>query len=113
MNSVCKYKFLVIDDIDLMEIHNLERKVNQAVKHPEPVVRLDAPWDQLERDQQNARWSDLITHRSDVPADGRPPVWKNQTKLYNNVAKQPRQNNPSWESGFLTIEEGEHGENED
>ena len=53
MNSVCKYKFLVIDDIDLMEIHNLERKVNQAVKHPEPVVRLDAPWDQLQSDTFN------------------------------------------------------------
>ena len=26
-------------------MHNLHRKVNQAVKHPEPVVKLDAPWD--------------------------------------------------------------------
>ncbi|MDP6047670.1 MAG: hypothetical protein QGG25_18810, partial [Phycisphaerae bacterium] len=32
------------DDEFLFEIHNLERKVNQAVKHPESVMRVDAPW---------------------------------------------------------------------
>ena len=81
---------------------------------------LPDPDGQLERDRQNARWSDLILHRSDVPgrastepADGRPPVWQNQTKHYRNVVKQPRLNNPSWESGFLAIEEGEHGQDED
>jgi len=41
-----KHKVLVIDDAFLAEIHNLKRKVNQAVKHPEPVVKLDAPWNQ-------------------------------------------------------------------
>ncbi|MBI3922840.1 MAG: hypothetical protein HY318_15575 [Armatimonadetes bacterium] len=45
MNKVCRYKFLVIDDEHLLEIDNLQRKVNQAEKHPEPVMRLDAPWD--------------------------------------------------------------------
>ena len=43
MNDVCRYKFLVIDDLDLLETHNLERKVNQAQKHPEPVVKLVRP----------------------------------------------------------------------
>ena len=46
MNEVCRYKFLVIDDADLLEINNLQRKVNQAIKHTEPVVKLDAPWDE-------------------------------------------------------------------
>ena len=45
MPSTCRYKFLVIDDQDLLEINNLRRKTNQAVKHPEPVLKLDAPWD--------------------------------------------------------------------
>jgi hypothetical protein len=45
MQSACHYKFLVIDDRDLLEINNLRRKINQAVKHPEPVLKLDAPWD--------------------------------------------------------------------
>ena len=44
-NDTCSYKFLVIDNQDLLENNNLERKTNQAVKHPEPVMRLDAPWD--------------------------------------------------------------------
>ena len=45
MNDTCRYKFLVIDNKNLLEINNLKRKVNQAIKHPEPVVKLDAPWD--------------------------------------------------------------------
>ena len=43
--DTCRYKFLVIDDRDLLEIDNLQRVVNPAVKHPDPVLRLDAPWD--------------------------------------------------------------------
>jgi len=38
-------KFAVVDNESLLQIHNLERKVNQAIKHPEPVLKLDAPWD--------------------------------------------------------------------
>ena len=44
-NDTCRYKFLLIDDQDLLEINNLERKTNQAIKHSDPVMRLDAPWD--------------------------------------------------------------------
>jgi len=40
-----KTKFLLIDDAHLLEVHNLQRKVNQAIKHPDPVLQLDAPWD--------------------------------------------------------------------
>lgn len=43
--DTCRYKFLVIDDRDLLEADNLQRVVNPAVKHPEPVLELDAPWD--------------------------------------------------------------------
>jgi len=45
MNRVHKHKVLMIDDAFLLEVNNLNRKVNQAIKHPEPVLRLDAPWD--------------------------------------------------------------------
>ena len=45
MNQTYRNKVLLIDDAFLLEVHNLQRKVNQAVKHPEPVVKLDAPWD--------------------------------------------------------------------
>ena len=45
MPNKCSYKYLVIDNQDLLEINNLKRKVNQAEKHPEPVFKLDAPWD--------------------------------------------------------------------
>jgi hypothetical protein len=45
MSAICRYKFLVIDNQDLLEINHLKRKTNQAVKHPEPVLTLDAPWD--------------------------------------------------------------------
>jgi hypothetical protein len=44
MSKVCRYKFLVIDDKDIQEINNLKRKTNQAIKHPEPVLKADAPW---------------------------------------------------------------------
>ena len=40
----CRHKVLMIDDAFLHEIHNLQRKVNQAIKHPEPVLKEDAPW---------------------------------------------------------------------
>ena len=43
-SDVCRYKFLVIDDHDLLDVTNLERRVNSAVKHPQPVLELDAPW---------------------------------------------------------------------
>jgi len=43
-SDICRYKFLVIDDHDLLAVENLERQVNPAVKHPEPVLRNDAPW---------------------------------------------------------------------
>jgi len=46
MSDVCRYKFLVIDDTDLLEVSKLHRRVNQATKHAEPVLRMDAPWDQ-------------------------------------------------------------------
>ena len=45
MNNEYRYKVLLIDDAHLLEVHNLRRKVNPAVKHPEPVIELDAPWD--------------------------------------------------------------------
>ena len=44
MNQTYRNKILLIDDAFLLEVHNLQRKVNQVVKHPEPVVKLDAPW---------------------------------------------------------------------
>ncbi|MAE64714.1 MAG: hypothetical protein CMJ18_10650 [Phycisphaeraceae bacterium] len=45
MTAEHRNKFLLIDDAFLLEVHDLERKVNPAIKHPEPVFRLDAPWD--------------------------------------------------------------------
>ena len=53
MNPMYRNKMLLIDDAHLLEVHNLKRKVNQAVKHPEPVVKLDAPWDMEETDAFN------------------------------------------------------------
>ena len=53
MNDTCRYKFLVIDNQELLEINNLKRKTNQAIKHPEPVVKLDAPWDTEKSDAFN------------------------------------------------------------
>ena len=45
MSKLCSYKFLVIDNKDILEINNLQRKVNQAIKHPAPILKLDAPWE--------------------------------------------------------------------
>ncbi|MDP7163625.1 MAG: hypothetical protein QF792_09040, partial [Phycisphaerae bacterium] len=50
MNQTYRNKVLLVDDAFLLEVHNLQRKVNQAVKHPEPVLTLDAPWDQQPTD---------------------------------------------------------------
>ena len=50
--GVYRNKVLVIDDAFFQEIHNLERRVNPVTKHPEPILRLDAPWDQ-KTDQLN------------------------------------------------------------
>jgi hypothetical protein len=44
MAATCRYKFLVIDNQDLLEINHLQRRTNQAVKHPEPVLKQDDPW---------------------------------------------------------------------
>jgi hypothetical protein len=44
MANVCGYKFLVIDNQDILEINHLQRKTNSAVKHPEPVLKFDDPW---------------------------------------------------------------------
>ena len=38
-------KFLFIDDAYIVESANLVRTTNQAIKHPEPVLKMDAPWD--------------------------------------------------------------------
>ena len=38
MNQTYRSKVLLIDDPFLLEVHNLQRKVNQAVKHPHPVL---------------------------------------------------------------------------
>ena len=38
-------KYLFIDDSYVLEVRNLQRRTNQAVKHPEPILRMDAPWD--------------------------------------------------------------------
>jgi len=43
----------LIDDAFLLEVHNLQRKVNQAIKYPEPVLKLDASWDTERSDSFN------------------------------------------------------------
>ncbi|MAE64721.1 MAG: hypothetical protein CMJ18_10685 [Phycisphaeraceae bacterium] len=53
MHDFYRTKMLLIDDAFLMEVHGLERKVNQAIKHPEPVLKLDAPWDRNPGDSFN------------------------------------------------------------
>ena len=50
--TMARYKFLLIDDDSLLETQNLERRVNQARKRAEPVMRLDAPWE-TDRDMLN------------------------------------------------------------
>jgi len=46
MGNTVKCKSLVIDNGVLLEIDNLKRKVNRAIKHPDPVIGMGAPWDQ-------------------------------------------------------------------
>ena len=53
MTDVYAKKMLLIDDEYLLEVHNLKRKVNQAVKHPGAVLKLDAPWDTEKTDTFN------------------------------------------------------------
>jgi len=53
MKQTYRSKVLLIDDAFLLEVHNLKRKVNQAVKYPEPVLKLDAPWDTEQTDALN------------------------------------------------------------
>jgi hypothetical protein len=48
MADVYTNKVLLIDDACLLETHNLKRKVNQAIKHPEPILKLAAPWEDCE-----------------------------------------------------------------
>jgi hypothetical protein len=43
-------KFLFIDDQYVVKVDNLERRTNSAIKHPEPIMKMDAPWD-TERDK--------------------------------------------------------------
>lgn len=50
--TVHRRKILFLDDVFLRHRRNLHRKVNSAVKHPEPVMRVDAPWN-TERDDFN------------------------------------------------------------
>ena len=38
-------KCLFIDDEYVVKSDNLKRTTNQAVKHPGPVLQMDAPWD--------------------------------------------------------------------
>lgn len=45
-------KYLFIDDAYVVKSDNLRRTTNQAVKHPEPIFRMDAPWD-TEKDEFN------------------------------------------------------------
>ncbi|MAE65034.1 MAG: hypothetical protein CMJ18_12255 [Phycisphaeraceae bacterium] len=45
MTPEYRNRILFIDDAFLLEVHNLKRKVNPAIKHPEPVLKLDASWD--------------------------------------------------------------------
>ena len=74
MSDTCSYKYLVIDNKDLLEINNLKRKVNQAIKHPEPIFKMDAPWDTEndmfnylnvlydEEDKSFKMWYDITKH---------------------------------------------------
>ena len=43
-DTTCRYKFLVLDDTHILKTQKLKRRVNAAVKHPQPVLRLDVPW---------------------------------------------------------------------
>ena len=48
-------KYLVIDDANALDVNNLQRKVNQASKHPEPVLRADAPWNLEDKHRMTKR----------------------------------------------------------
>lgn len=45
MSDVFRNEVLVIDDAFLLAVHHLTRKVNLVVKHPDPILKLDAPWE--------------------------------------------------------------------
>lgn len=42
---ICSYTFLTIDDASIWATHQLKHRVATAIKHPEPVFGLDAPWE--------------------------------------------------------------------
>jgi hypothetical protein len=44
-NQQYKKKFLFIDDAYVVKTQHLKRTTNQAVKHRDPVFKMDAPWD--------------------------------------------------------------------
>ncbi len=52
-SATYRNKILFIDDAFLTEVHHLRRRVNPAIKHPEPVLQLDAPWDRNPHDSFN------------------------------------------------------------
>jgi len=62
MTDLYRTKVLLIDDASLLEVHNLQRKVNQAVKHPEPVLKHDAPWDQ---DNERFSYANIVYDRDE------------------------------------------------
>ena len=62
MLKTCKYKFLVIDNQNLLEINSLTRNVNQPIKYPEPVLKMDAPWDQ---DEERLSYTNIIYDQKD------------------------------------------------
>ena len=59
-------KFLFIDDTYVVKTDNLRRTTNQAVKHPEPVLKMDARWDTPE-DEFNSVSLDEFGQVADVP----------------------------------------------
>ncbi|MBI3920237.1 MAG: hypothetical protein HY318_02375, partial [Armatimonadetes bacterium] len=77
MNKVYRYKFLVVDNQDLLKINNLTRKVNQAVKHPEPVLKMDAPWDQ---DNERLSYSGVIYDAEENIFKMWYSIWRSETR---------------------------------
>ena len=57
MNDAYRSKVLFIDDAFLLEVHNLKRTVNPAIKHPQPVLTMDAPWDE---DDERFSYANII-----------------------------------------------------
>ena len=78
MNELCAYKFLVIDNQDLLDINNLRRTVNQAIKHPEPVLTMDAPWDQ---DDERLSYSCVIYDEEERIFKMWYAVWRNESQV--------------------------------